>query len=161
MNMMSGVPVQSAVASERLSAYVRPATHAGRSVSLVQNLAEKWDLPTEIQTLIEFHCHRAIFPLTRPLVPLCRQTLLPLARRHRQRQYRCRSLRLEFDKRHVCWTGWTGCTCPREFCLCRPIPVVLSTPSGIKVSPDSFSTKSSTVIAQRRQLKQHYANWKD
>ena len=161
MNMMSGAPVQSAVAKERISAYVRPATQAGRSVSLVLNLAEKWDLPTEIQTLIEFHCHRAVFPLTRPLPRIDR---MRRARRRRQRKYQSGSSRIamdEFDKRHVCWTGWTGCTCPRVFCLCRPIPIVLSTPTGIKVSPHSYSTKSSTVIALRRQLKQHYASWKD
>ena len=44
--------------SEILKKRIAPATMQGRVLSLVQILALKWNLPIEIQNLIEYHCHR-------------------------------------------------------------------------------------------------------
>ena len=151
--------------ARRLSDYVRPATLTGRSISLVQEVAKKWDLPVEIQTLIEFNCHRDICPLVRPLDFRARNRKNRQSRSWRWRRFQGPSFytRDIFEKRHVCWSGWTGCTCQLEFCLCRPIPFVRSTPSGIKVSATLDAPTSATAtasFAQQRQLKQHYTNWK-
>ena len=54
----TGPTERKSLRSEKLKKRIAPATMRGRALSLVQYLALKWNLPIEIQNLIEFHYHR-------------------------------------------------------------------------------------------------------